>query len=80
MSCLYILDINPLGVVSFANIFSQLVSCLFILLIASFAVKKLLSFISSHLFIFGSISLPWESDQRRYRYDLCQRIFCLVLF
>ena len=55
MSHLYILDINPLSVISFTDISSQLVSCLFILLIASFVVKKLLSFISSHLFIFGFI-------------------------
>ena len=51
MSCLYILDINPLLVALFANIFSQSVGCLFILLMASFAVQKLLSLIRSHLFI-----------------------------
>ena len=32
MSCLYILDINPLSVTSFANIFSHSTCCLFILL------------------------------------------------
>ena len=31
MSCLYMLDINPLSVMSFANIFSHSVDCLFIL-------------------------------------------------
>ena len=30
MSCLYILDINPLSVISFANIFSHWVACLFL--------------------------------------------------
>ena len=30
MSCLYILDISPLLVISFANIFSHLVGCLFV--------------------------------------------------
>ena len=45
MSCLYILEINPLLVTSFANIFSQSVGCLFILLMVSFAVLKLLSLI-----------------------------------
>ena len=50
MSCLYILEINPLSVVSFAIIFSRSEGCVFTLLIASFAVQKLLSFIRSHLF------------------------------
>ena len=31
MSCLYILEINPLSVTSFPNIFSHSVGCLFIL-------------------------------------------------
>ena len=52
MSCLYILEMNPLSVASFANIFSYSECCLFILFIVSFAVQKLLSLIRSHLFIF----------------------------
>ena len=52
MSCLYILEINPLSVVSFAIIFSHSEGCLFNLLIVSFAVQKFLSLIRSHLFIF----------------------------
>ena len=52
MSCLYILEINPLSVASFANIFSCSEGCLFVLFIASFAVQKHLSLIRSHLFIF----------------------------
>ena len=43
MSCLYVLEINPLSVVSFAIIFSHSEGCLFTLLIVSFAVQKLLS-------------------------------------
>ena len=43
MSYLYILEINPLSVVSFAIIFSYSESCLFTLLIVSFAVQKLLN-------------------------------------
>ena len=57
MSCLYILEINPLSVVSFAIIFSHSEDCLFTLLIISFAVQKLLSLIRSHLFIFVFISI-----------------------
>ena len=40
MSCFYILEINPLSVVSFAIIFSHSKGCLFTLLIVSFAVQK----------------------------------------
>ena len=39
MSCLYILEINPLSVVSFAIIFSHSEGCLLTLLIVSFAVQ-----------------------------------------
>ena len=56
MSCLYILEINPLSVVSFAIIFSHSEGCLFTLLIVSFVVQKLLILIRSHLFIFAFIS------------------------
>ena len=52
LSCLYILEINPLVVTSFANIFSHSVGCLFDLFMVSFAVQKLLSLIKSYLFIF----------------------------
>ena len=52
MSCLYILEINPLSVSSFANIFSHSEGCLFTLFMTSLAVKKLLSLIRSHLFLF----------------------------
>ena len=51
MSCLYILEINPLSV-SFAIIFSHSEGCLFTLLIVYFAVQKLLGLIRSHLFTF----------------------------
>ena len=39
MICFYILEINPLSVVSFATIFSHSEGCLFTLLIVSFAVQ-----------------------------------------
>ena len=57
MSCLYILEIKHVSVVSFAVIFSHSEDCLFILLIISSAVQKLLSLISSHLFTFAFISI-----------------------
>ena len=60
MSSLYILEINPLLVVSFAIIFSHSEGCLFTLLIVSFAVQKLLSLIRSYLFTFVFISITLE--------------------
>ena len=51
------LEIKPLSVASFANIFSHSVGCLFILFMVSFAMQKLLSLIRSHLFIFVFISI-----------------------
>ena len=41
ISSFYILDTNPLSVISFANIFSHYVGCLLVLLIVSFVVQKL---------------------------------------
>ena len=57
MCYLYVLEINPLSLASFANIFSHSEGCLLILFMVSFAVQKVLSFIRSHLFIFVSISI-----------------------
>ena len=65
MSCLYILEINPLSVVSFAFIFSRSVGCLFTLLILSFAVQMLLSLIRSNLFSFGFISITLVGGLQR---------------
>ena len=41
MSCLYILEINPLSVASFVNSFSYSEGYLFVLFMVSFAVQKL---------------------------------------
>ena len=60
MSSLYILENNPSSVVSFAILFSHSESCLFTLVIVSFAVQKLLSLISSHLFTSVFISFTVE--------------------
>ena len=58
-SYLYIFEMSCLSVASFAIIFSHSEGCLFTLLIASFAVQKLLSLIRSHLFtlVFISVTL-----------------------
>ena len=65
MSCLYILEINPLSVDSFANIFSHSEGCLFILFVVSFSSQKFLSFIRSHLFIFVFISITLGGGSKK---------------
>ena len=52
----YILDINPLVDILFANVFSYSVDYLFLLMMVSFAVQKLLSLIRPHLFVFAFVS------------------------
>ena len=63
MSYLYILEINPLLVTSFANIFSHSVGCLFILFMVSFAVQKHL--IRFHLFIFAFVSIALGDQSKK---------------
>ena len=65
MSCLYILEINPLLVTWFANIFSHSVDCLFFLFMVSFAVQKLLSFIRSHSFSFVFIFITLGGGSKK---------------
>ena len=66
MNYLYILEIKPLLVISFANIFSHSVAGLFVLLMVSFAVQKLLSLIRSqpnliYLFIYlATLCSLWD--------------------
>ena len=50
MSCLYILEIKPLLATLFANTFFHCVGCLFILLMVSFAMQRLISLIRFNLF------------------------------
>ena len=78
MSCLYILEINPLSVASFGNIFSYSEGCLFILFMFSFALQNRLTFIRSHLLIFVFISISLGGGgQKGSCCDLCHRGFCL---
>ena len=53
---LYILDINPHQLQHLQIFFSHFLGCLFILLMVSFAVQKLLSLFRSQLFIFAFTS------------------------
>ena len=65
MSCLYILEINPVSIDSFADIFYHSEGCLFVLFVVSFAVQKLWSFIRSHLFTFVFISISLGGGSKR---------------
>ena len=79
MSYLYMLDINPLLVISFANIFFYSVGYIVILLLVSCVVQNLLTFITSYLFSFAFILFFFALGDRskKYCYDLYQRMFCL---
>ena len=65
MSCLYILEINPLSVAFFATIFSHSEGRLFVLFMVSFAVQKVLSLIRSHLFNFVFIFITLGSGSKK---------------
>ena len=77
MSCLYILEINSLSIASFVNILSHSVGCLFLLFMVSFAIKRLLSLIRSHLFIFVFISITLGDRSKKILLQFMKRIFCL---
>ena len=63
LSCLYVLELNYLSVVSFT--ISPILRAVFTLLIVSFIVQKLLSLIRSHLFIFVFISITLGGGSQR---------------
>ena len=65
ISCLYILEINPLSIASFANNFSHSEGCIFVLFMVFFAVQKLLSLIKSHLFLFVFISVTLGGGSKK---------------
>ena len=64
MSCLYILEIQPLLVASFASTFSQSVGFL-VLFMISFAVQKRIHLIRSHLLIFAFISIALRDRPKK---------------
>ena len=66
MHCLYVLEIRPLSVALLAKIFSHSVGCLFIFLMVSFAVQKLLNLFGAHWFLCVFIVIIPGADQTRY--------------
>ena len=77
MSYLCILEIKPLLVASFANIFSHSVGCLFGLFLVSFAVQRLLSLIRPHLFIFAFVSITLGDRAKKSIAVIYVRVFCI---
>ena len=67
-------------VISFSNIISHSVGCLFILSIVSFTVQKFVSLIRCHLFIFSFIYFALGDRSKKCCNNLCQRVFCLCSF
>ena len=66
MSSLYILDINHLSAILYANMFSHSVGGLLVLLMVSFAVQKLLCLIRSRLLVFAfCFSLAWGDTSKK---------------
>ena len=65
MSCLYILEITPFSVVSFAIILSHSEGFIFTLFTVSFAMQELLSLIRFHLFTFVFISITLGGGSQR---------------
>lgn len=57
------LEINPLVLTSFANIFSHSIDCLYILLVVSFYMQNIL--IRSHLFIFNFVYINIEDKSKK---------------
>ena len=72
VSYLYILEINHFSVASFTNIFSHSGGCLFVLIMVSFALQKLLSLIRSYCLFLFLFSLVKEVSQKGCCCDLCQ--------
>ena len=78
MNYLYILQIKPLSVESFANIFLPFCRSSFHFFNSFFCCAEDFEFsqVPLGLFLF-LLSLFWKADQTRCCCDLCQRMFCL---
>ena len=78
--CLYVLELNPLSVTSFANILSHSVCCLFVLFMVPFAVQNLLSLIRPSLFIFVFIFITLGGRTEKILLQLMTKsILCFLL-
>ena len=64
------------SVISFANIFSHSVHCLFVLLMVSFDVLKILSLIRPRLLTFAFISFGFGDRSKNIAMLYIKRVFC----
>ena len=65
MSSLYILNINPLSDISFANVFSHLIGCLVFLIFFSSVQKLFILVCCNHLYLFLLLlPLPKKTDPK----------------
>ena len=76
MSCLYISDISPFSVISFADIFLPF-SRLPFHFVSSLLCKSLLSLLGPNCLLLLLFPLPQDTDPKNYCYNLCQRVSCL---
>ena len=70
LSSLYILDVNSISDLDFANIFSYLVGCLSMLLRVPFVMQKVNNLMYSHLFIFAFVAFELYTFKRVICYML----------
>ena len=77
VSSLYILEIRPLYVASLANMFSQPVGSLFILILFSLAMQKLFNLMRSYLFILSFMSRALGDISVKILLCEISEIFCL---
>lgn len=81
---LYIIDFNPLSASLLANIFSHPVSCLFVLLLFSFAVQKfdVVSLFCLFYFpCFWGLVHQYPSETKVLKFSICfSRVFCFRFY
>ena len=76
MNCLHVLDINPLSVISFANILFYSVGCLFIFVGGFHCCAKAYEF-NGPICLSLLLLFCFRTELRKYWYDLYQRMFRL---
>ena len=80
MSCLYILDINPLLVKLFANIFSHAIGCLFTLFMASLLYKSFKFIQVPFVYFCFYFFCLWGLIQEDFAIIYAEECFACVLF
>ena len=71
---------QALLVASLAKIVFQSIGCFLFCVWFPLLLQKLIHFLRFHFSFFLLFLLPWESDLRKHRYNLCQRVLYLCTF